>query len=71
MSKLTNDIANILAPSKNLYGQVISISNGIANIATKNGLRTYPTVSGLKTGDNVMIKNGTLFPVIPAKIYYV
>lgn len=71
MSKLTKDILDSLVKPEPSYGQVTSIKNGIADVATKSGLKSFPTISGLKAGDNVLIKNNTLFQLSPAKTFYV
>ncbi|MBF0421114.1 MAG: hypothetical protein HQL78_13235 [Magnetococcales bacterium] len=74
MSNPVFDLQGILAGKAPLAGMVISIDNGIAQVATRAGVVEVAFAEGIKAGDRVAVKDGRAVrvqDVVGAPVFFV
>ncbi|MBF0436311.1 MAG: hypothetical protein HQL77_13180 [Magnetococcales bacterium] len=74
MSNPVFDLQGILAGKVPLAGVVMSIDNGLAQVATRNGVVEVAFAEGIKAGDRVAVRDGRAVrvqDVVDAPVFFV
>ncbi|MBF0436871.1 MAG: hypothetical protein HQL77_16080 [Magnetococcales bacterium] len=74
MSNPVFDLQGILAGKVPLAGMVLSVDNGLAQVATRNGVVEATFAEGTRIGDRVAVRDGRAVrvqDVVDAPVYFV